>query len=323
MELLKKLTEAIAPSGSEEEAREVISSAIAPYVDEIYTDALGNLIAHKKGTGKKIMLTAHMDEIGVMATYIDDNGFVRFSPIGWLPPHYALYKKIRFTNGINGVVGYEEKDKALKDIKNSDLYIDIGASSREEAEKMIAPGVSGGLERSFSVCGTRIFSGVMDNRSGCYCLIKAAESYRGINDMYYVFTVQEEVGLRGAGAATFSIQPDMALNVDVTDIGDTPNCPHNAVCLGEGPAIKVMDASIITHPVMRRKLLAAAEGLPYQLEVMENGGTDAGVVHTMVGGVMTGAVSIPCRYIHTTAECVDKKDLDNTVKLLQRFLEEE
>ena len=320
MELLKKLTEAVAPSGAEEAVGAVIEEAIRPYVDEVYTDALGNLIAHKKGTGKKIMLAAHMDEIGVMATYIDDNGFVRFSPIGWLPPHYALYKKVYFTNGVVGVVGYEEKEKDLKDIKNSDLYIDIGVSSKEEAESQIAPGISGGIERSFSVCGSRVFSGVMDNRSGCYCLIKTAERYTGDCDVYYVFTVQEEVGLRGAGAAAFSIQPDMALSVDVTDVGDTPNCPHNAVRLGEGPAIKVMDASIITHPIMRRKLLLAAEGLPYQLEVIQNGGTDAGAMHTSKGGVMTGAVSIPCRYIHSAAECVDTEDLKHTEELLYRFL---
>lgn len=319
MKLLETLTQACAPSGCEKDVRQLIEKEIAPFVDEIYTDATGNLIARKAGAGKRLMCAAHMDEIGLMVTYIDEKGFLRFSQIGWLPPIYSLNRHVRFTNGTVGIVAYEHEfeDK----LKQDKLYIDIGAKSREEAQKLVSVGDCAVMCAPYREQNGRIFTKALDNRAGCFCLIEAAKLCKeSQNDVYYVFTAQEEIGLRGAKTAAFSIVPDVAISVDTTSTGDTPEAEKLSTELGKGPAIKVKDNSIITNLAVRNALLDAADGLPYQLEVISDGGTDAGAIHTSRGGVMTGGVSIPTRYLHSIAECVDKCDLEHTITLLARFI---
>ena len=318
--LLEKLTQCYAPSGRESAIAELITNEAKAYADEIYTDALGNLIIHKKGDGKKIMLAAHMDEIGIAVTFIDDKGFIRFSSIGGLYIKRLLNRRVVFANGTVGVIDTEEGNK---DLKISKMYIDIGAKDKADAEKKVSVGDMAVFDGGFVMSGDTVISKALDNRAGCYVLLKVLESYKGTNDLYLCFTAQEEVGLRGARVAGYSVFPDYALAVDVTDTGDTPNCPKMAVELGKGTCVKVMDRSIICHSEVRSLLieLAKRNQIPYQLEVMTDGGTDAGAIHTSRSGVKTGGVSIPTRYIHSPSEMVSMKDLDASVKLVKEFCE--
>ena len=320
--LLEKLTQTFGPSGRESDITQVIYDVVNALADEVYTDALGNLIAHKKGDGKKIMLAAHMDEIGVAITFIDDKGFLRFSNIGGVYVKRLLNRRVRFQNGTIGVIDTEEDNKELK---MSKMYIDIGASSKEEAEKYVNVGDMAVFEGEYKETNGVVISKALDNRAGCYALIKVLESVKSNNDLYFCFTAQEEVGLRGARAASYSISPDYALAVDVTDTGDTPKCPKMAVELGKGAAVKVMDRSIICNSEVRSTLIELAKNkkIPYQLEVMTDGGTDAGAIHTSRDGVKAGGVSIPTRYIHSPSEMINRKDLDAAVQLIKEFCEYE
>lgn len=328
MELLKKLTETFSPSGCEANIRRLIKTEIQPYVDEVQTDAMGNLIACKKGKsgGKKIMFAAHMDEIGLMVTYIDEAGFLRFSSIGWLPQFYALYRRVVFQNGTVGVIGYEEELEELKELKADKLYIDIGAKSRAEAEKKVAIGDCAAVYGTFCDMGDVVTAKSFDNRAGCYALIRAIQAAApSVNDLYYVFTSQEELGLRGAKTAAFGIYPDYALAIDVTDTGDTPGAKPMAVSLGGGAAVKVKDDSVICTPEVRNRLIECAKnsGIRYQLEIMSGGGTDAGAMQLTRAGIKTGGISVPCRYIHSAVETVSKKDLECVTKLIISFSETE
>lgn len=317
--LIKKLTETFGVSGSEENIRNVIEQEIQGKVDEIRVDAMGNLIAVKKGSGKKIMVAAHMDEIGIMATYIDDKGFIRFSGIGWVSPHYALSQRVMFQNGTIGVVFYEEKIEDMKNLKLANMYIDIGAASKEEAEKKIRIGDTACFIGEAILQGDLLTSKALDDRSGCAVLIKTIQNLPETdNEIYFVFTVQEELGLRGAKTAAFQLMPDFAIAIDVTDIGDTPECHPMEVKLGKGPAIKIKDSSLICHRDIVKLLESSAKKLniPYQFEILASGGTDAGAIHLTGGGVPSGAISIPCRYIHSVSESASLSDLENCVKLL-------
>ena len=322
MELLEKLTQAYSPSGNEAKVREIIENEIKPFVDEMYTDNLGNLIARKKGNGKKLMLCAHMDEIGVIVTYVEENGFLRFAPVGGIPPYCSLFQSVEFENGTKGVVGYEEKIDLKTELNISKMYIDIGAKDSKEAEQLVSIGDSAVFCGQFVKNGKNVFSKAMDNRAGVYVLISALKKIKqSENDLYFVFTVQEELGLRGAKACANAIKPDMAVCLDVTDTGDTPNCNRMAVKLGEGACIKFMDSSVITHKTVNDalKLSAKAAGVNVQNEVLTFGGTDAGAIHTSGNGVMTGAISIPTRYIHTPRECVNTDDLNGAINIITEF----
>ena len=323
MELLKKLCEAFGPSGCETEISEVIKKEMEGFVDEIYSDSMGNLICHKKGNGKRIMYAAHMDEIGLMVTFVEKNGYLRCTQIGYLPPHFSINRFVKFENGTVGIVAYEKEHESA--MKQDKVFIDIGAETREEAEKLVDVGDTCAVISDFYKIGHKVASKTLDNRASCYALIRAAKEMNSDNDIYYVFTTQEEVGLRGAGPAAYKIEPDYAICIDVTMNGDTPECDKNSLKLGGGTAIKVMDHSVITGLEIRNKLIALAKknGISYQMEVITGGGTDAGAIHTSKGGVLTGAISIPMRYIHTATETADLSDIENTVKLIKAFGEAE
>lgn len=322
-DLIKKLTAGFGVSGNEGAVREVIKSEIKGRLDEIYTDALGNLIGIKRGKGKKIMLAAHMDEIGIIATYIDEKGFVRFSNIGGVSQFYSLGQRVRFENGVTGAVFYEEKLEEMKNLKLSNMYIDIGAKSREEAEAKIRIGAVACFVGETVQEGDKVISKSLDDRSGCAVLIKTIEELPATdNELYFVFTVQEELGLRGAKTAAYGLKPDIAIAIDVTLSGDKPECKPMAVKLGEGPAIKIKDRSVICHAEVKTLLQNAASELnmPVQYEILEEGGTDAGAIHLTAGGIPSGAVSIPCRYIHSPVEMASLSDIENSVRLLKKAI---
>lgn len=320
MDFLQKMLSVPGASGSEKEIRKLIRSEIEAYADEVYEDALGNLIAHKKGGGKKIMFAAHMDEIGIAVTYIDDNGFLRFSNVGGLYIKELPGRRVIFADGTAGVI-YTEKEN--KDLKLSKMYIDIGADTKEAAEKLVSVGDTAVFEGAFHRNGDKIISKALDNRTGCYVLTETAKRVKTDNDLYFVFTVQEEVGLRGARTAAFSVSPDVAIAVDVTDTGDTPEGDKMEVSLGKGACVKVMDRSVICDSEIRSLLIELAKNneIPYQLEIMTDGGTDAGVIHLTKDGVKTGGISIPTRYIHTPSEMADINDINACISLAAAFAE--
>ncbi len=322
MKLLKMLTQAASPSGNEERIRSIIKEEAMPFADEISEDASGNLIVHKKGEGEKLMLDAHMDEIGIIVTYIEENGLLRFSNLGGLALNSALSQRVRFLNGTGGSV-YKDMN-GEKDIALSDLYIDIGAESREEAEKIVSVGDVAVFEGAFEERGNRIVSKALDDRIGCFILLEVLKKVKHPkSDLYFVFSVSEELGLRGAKTAVYNVKPDFAVAVDVTRTGDVPGKTKMAVALGKGAAIKVKDSSVLCHPMIKNKLKEVAEAnqIPYQMEVLESGGTNTGVIQHALGGVPSGCVSVPTRYLHTPAEMVDKRDVDAAVKLLLAFVE--
>ena len=324
MKLLTKLTQADGVSGNESTVRGIIENEIKEYCDEISTDAMGNLIAHKKGPGKKVMFAAHMDEIGVMVTFIDEKGFIRFRGLGGLYVRILVGRRVRFADGTIGVIGSEEEAFNKKPALDK-LYIDIGAKTRTEAEAHIKIGDTAAFTGEICANGTTVISKALDNRAGCYMLIKAIQKVKNSkNDLYFVFTAQEEVGLRGAKTAAFSINPDYAVAVDVTDTGDTPEAPVMAVNMGGGAAIKVMDHSVICDADVRVKMIETAKKhrIPYQLEIMTDGGTDAGAIHLTRAGIKTGGISLPVRYIHSPSETAGMEDLKACTKLVTELAQD-
>ena len=322
--LIRTLTEAYGPSGHEEQIRSVIRAKIEPLADEIHVDALGNLIALKSGTrkGKKVMLAAHMDEIGLMISYVDRKGFMRAQPIGGVDLMTLAGGRVQFADGTIGAMGPEKRPEFQKKPELSKLYIDIGATSLEDAQERLGQAVS--FVRPLVDMGQRIVAKAMDDRIGCAILVQTLRQlHDSPHNVYFVFSVQEEVGLRGARTSAYGLEPDVGIAVDVTAAGDTPEAPKMAMKLGAGPCIKVMDSGMLSHPRIKDLLIETAQAhkIPYQLEVLSRGTTDATAIQLARGGVPSGCVSIACRYIHTQSEMVDMDDVSNAVKLLLALLE--
>ncbi|MBN2548248.1 MAG: M42 family metallopeptidase [Anaerolineales bacterium] len=326
--LIQKLVETTSPSGYEAQIRAVIRAEVETLADHLEVDNLGNLIAQKGQLaqgGKKIMLAAHMDEIGVIATHIDDRGYIRFVPLGGVHPRTCLGGRVRFLNGVMGVIGVERLDDPGKVPSFDQLFIDVGVSSRQECPVRV--GDVAAFERPFLDLGKRLVAKALDDRIGVAILIETLRQIhtRGIqlpNQVFFVFSVQEEVGVRGATTSAFGIDPDVGLALDVTGSGDTPRGSKMEVSLGKGPAIKVRDQGLLADPRVVRWMVAAAEKahLPYQLEILERGGTDAQAIQLTRSGVLAGCLSIPCRYIHSPSEMVDYDDVQQAVQLLVALL---
>lgn len=325
--LLKNITQVYGPSSNEGPIREFIIKEIKDYVDDIKIDPLGNLIAHKKGkeNGKKIMISSHMDQIGLMAIDIDDKGFVRFTNIGGISPYNSIGQRVIFQNGTMGLIFHEPIEDMSK-LKLENMYIDIGTFSKEETEEQVNIGDICIYHGDFIENEKVIFTPYLDDRVGCFIAIEVLKSLEEIkNDLYFVFSVQEEVGLRGAQTAAYGLNPDLGISLDVTAHGDTPKAKRFAICLNKGAAIKVKDNSLIAHPIVRNTLVDVAKKhkIPYQMEVLEFGGTDSGAIHKAKEGVPSGVISIPTRYIHSTVEMASKSDIINCTKLLHKFLLED
>jgi putative aminopeptidase FrvX len=323
-DLIRKLVEAYGPSGVEEQIRTVIRAEVEPLADELRVDPLGSLVARKQGSGegRRIALAAHMDEIGVMVTYVDEKGFVRFTAIGGVSALTCVGTRVEFGDGTLGVIGLEKKrDDASRVPKLSQLYIDVGATSRDDCPVRI--GDSAVFVRPFATQGSRLIAKAMDDRIGCAVLIETLRRLEQTpHDIYFIFSTQEETTLSGARTAAYTIDPDLVIAVDVTTTGDTPESHPMAVVLGNGPAIKVKDSRMIARPEVRDMLVQRAKGadIPYQLEVLEHGTTDAAAMQLVRAGVPAGVISIPCRYVHSPSEMVDEQDVENSVRLLLEVL---
>lgn len=322
-DLLKELVGIYGPTSNERLIREYIINEIKDFVDETFVDSLGNLIARKKGNGKRVMISAHMDQIGLMAIDIDEKGFVRFTNVGGISPIISLSQQVIFENGTIGVIYAEPVDDISK-LKLENMYIDIGAFSKEEAEKKVSIGDICIYKSEYVENENVVFTPYLDDRVGCFIAIEALKSINNpINDLYFVFSVQEEVGLRGAKTAAYRVDPDIGIALDVTSNGDTPKAKRFAIGLNKGAAIKVKDNSIICHPRVKDLLVKLAKDneIPYQMEVLEFGGTDSGAIHVNKEGVPSGVISIPTRYVHSTVEMASKNDIINCTKLLVEFLQ--
>ncbi|MBL0387966.1 hypothetical protein JJB07_15095 [Tumebacillus sp. ITR2] len=318
-ELLTRLSQACGPWGREDNVRDILQEAVAPYADSVQTDVLGNLIVTKKGTantGKHLLLVAHMDEEGLLVNHIEDNGYLRIQ--GNLQPAYLVGQRIEFPNGTVGVV-HAESANAPGDLTFFGLFVDIGATSAEQAKQWVRLGDIATLsQRVLELSPDKLVGKAMDNRAGCAA---AVEVLKGLgsqpHDVTLVFSTQDGVGNRGIKPAAFGLEPDFGLVLDTVRTGDTPGAGRVEVKLGHGVAVKLMDKNFIVPPRIKNFLLDLAEtnGIAHQLEVFPDGSNDAGALLTMRDGVPTGGLSIPVRYSNTISEMVDLRDVEAAAKL--------
>lgn len=323
--LIKKLTEAYGPSGRESEIRSIIRAEIKGRCDYISEDPLGNLIGglkQKTKAGRRILVSAHMDEIGLIVSHIDSRGFARFAPVGGINPLYAIGGRVRFASGQAGVIGSDRRNGEKEYPKLEHLYLDLGADSREACPVKV--GDVAVFERPLVEAGGRLVAKALDDRIGVAVLIEALRRLkRSAHEVLFVFTVQEEVGLRGARTSAFGLDPEIGIAVDITGTGDTPRATGMDVALGKGPAVKIRDSNMLSDPRIVDWMVerAAAAHIPFQREVLEGGTTDASAMQVARAGVAAGCISIPCRYAHSPSEMVDLADVENAVRLLVAMLQ--
>jgi putative aminopeptidase FrvX len=334
MELLKRLSETPGIPGREEAIRVIVREALTGHVDDIKVDRLGNVIAHKKGTGPKVVIAGHMDEIGFLVSHVDEEtGFLRIEPVGGFDPRTLIAHRVTVhtrggdTYGLIGIkpvhVLTEEERKKTPEMK--DLFVDIGLSGKEAKER-VRVGDPVTLVQTFADLGKLVTGKALDDRLGVYVGIEAVKRIgKHKADIHFVATVQEEVGLRGARTSAFSIAPDIGVALDVTIACDIPGVSPNEQItrLGKGAAIKVKDSASISHPGLVQFLVNLAEErkIPYQLEILPRGGTDAGAIQPAREGVAVITISIPTRYVHTVVETAHKDDIEAAINLLVAFLE--
>jgi len=336
-ELLKKISETPGAPGFEKEIRKLIMNEVKTYTDRLETDNMGNVIAFKKGKkNKKVMVGAHMDEIGFIVSHIDDNGFIRFHPLGGFDPKTLTSQRVIVHGKKNlvGVMGSKpihimSADERKKNVEIKDFFIDLGMK-KEEVEKYVEVGNPITRERSLIQMGHCVNGKSLDNRIAVYILIEVFKRLKDVIlpfDLYGVFTVQEEVGIRGAQVATLAIEPDFGFGLDTTIAFDVPgSTPHEAVTrLGDGVAIKIMDSSAIAdfRMVEFMKKTANAHHIKWQPEILPAGGTDTANIQRMVKrGSIAGAISIPTRHIHQVIETIHKDDINESILLLKHCLQD-
>jgi len=338
MKLLKRLSEAHGVPGHEDRVREILRRELEKVCDEVFVDRLGNLIARKGEGGRKVMLDAHMDEIGLMVKHIDKNGFIRFTTLGGFFDQTLLNQRVvvhTHRGEVPGVIGSKpphlmKEEERKKVVKVESMFIDVGAGDAGEVEKL---GVRVGdyitFDRSFTRLAGKLVTGkAFDDRVGCYAMVEVMRRLDVDAEVYAVATVQEEVGLKGARTAAYKVYPDLAIVLEVTTTGDYPGVreEESATKLNAGPAITLVDAKgrgLITHPSVKELLISTAEEekIPYQLEVGEGGTTDATTIHLTKEGVLAGVVSVPTRYIHSPVEVASTGDIEQTIELVRRAIE--
>jgi tetrahedral aminopeptidase len=331
-ENLEKLSNARGVAGREEEVRNLMITLLKPYADEVVVDRMENVIATKKGrkTTPKIMLAAHMDEVGLMVKTVTKDGFLQFTKMGGIDDRILLAQKVSVLTdktALPGVVGskpphIQKEEERKKIVSYDEMFIDVGAQDREDVKTM---GIKVGDPVAFDVKYVKlgkdtVMGKAFDNRAGCATMVEALKQL-GETDctVYAVGTIQEELGLRGAATATFGVDPDVGIALDVTISGDTPGIKDfdTTVKMGKGPALTVSDSGLITHPKVLRWLIdtATQSGIDYQLETGLMGTTDAARMSLTRQGVPSGTISIPARYIHSPVGLISLKDAENCAKL--------
>ncbi|MCL2401904.1 MAG: M42 family metallopeptidase [Oscillospiraceae bacterium] len=333
LDLLKTLCALNGVSGNEAAVRDFIIEKVSGHADEVTTDAMGNVLVFKKGArtpAKKLMLCAHMDEVGVIVTAITDDGYLKFAMAGSVDGRVCVGKSVTIgTNRVFGIIGCkaihlvkpEDRGKAMK---TEDMYIDIGARSKAEAENLISPGDTGAFDDGIVAFGDGLIKAkAIDDRFGCAVLLEMIASDLPV-DCHFAFTVQEEVGLRGAHTAAFRVQPDIALIIEATTAADFPSVPNDKkVCkLDDGAVIPFMDAGTIYDRELYKTLTALAEThrIPWQTKNIIAGGTDAAAIQRTRAGVQTAGIAIPTRNLHSPS-CVAKiSDMEAVLKLVQLFV---
>ncbi|MEN3009933.1 MAG: M42 family metallopeptidase [Candidatus Bipolaricaulaceae bacterium] len=334
MELLKRLSEAPGVPGREEAVRALVREALQGYVDELEVDRLGNIIAHKRGPGPKVVVAAHMDEIGFLVSHVDEEtGYLRIEPVGGFDARTLIASRVVVhteRGPLLGLIGIKPvhiltEEERKKEIRIQDLFVDVGLPGKEVKER-VRMGDPVTLHQTFAEVGELVSGKALDDRVGVYVGIEALRRLGSHQaDIYFVGTVQEEVGLRGARTSAFQIAPEIGVALDVTLACDMPGVqPHEQVTkLGKGVAIKVKDSASISHPGLVRFLMRLAEErqIPYQLEILPRGGTDAGAIQLAREGAAVVTLSVPTRYVHTVVEAAHKKDIEAAIQLLVAFLE--
>lgn len=338
--LIQKLVEAWGPSGYEHHVRAIIEEEVKDLCDEMYVDNMGSLICRvgeKNDDNVRIMVAAHMDEIGLMVSHIDHNGFLRFTNIGGLMRPSLMGNRVKFEDGTIGTISvHDQWGRDGNVAKLDDFYIDVSLDADENGKQVgnIKVGDPAIMWETFTRRDNRLISKSMDDRIGCVVAIEAMRKLKETgtpNEVVFVFTVQEEVGIRGARTSAYNVDPDIGIALDVTSAGDMPlgmkNIAGSAVVLGKGAAIKIKDAGHLVPPLIRDLMVnvAESEGIPYQFEVLTGGSTDGAAILVSRAGVPTGAISIPCRYVHSTSETVDMRDVqacvDLTAAIVSRSIE--
>ncbi|HHV44280.1 MAG TPA: M42 family metallopeptidase [Firmicutes bacterium] len=328
--LLKRLSEAIGVSSREQEVRDILREEVGQYAS-LRTDALGDLIAEKPGTGPKVMLAAHMDEVGLMITSIEKNGTLKFKPVGAIDPRVLVAKQVLVgPNKIPGVIGskpihLQRPDERNHPIKLEDMCIDIGAKDEGAAKEKVKLGDCAGFATKFEeLPGDLVKGKAFDDRVGCFVVAEVLRTDFKV-PVCGAFTVQEEVGGRGAGVVAYDVMPDVAIVLEGTTASDVAGIdPHlHATSVGKGPAITIMDGSVIASRKIVDRLVQVAEklGIPYQFRRSTAGGTDAGKINVTQTGIPVGVVSVPCRYIHSPVSIASRKDIQGAVALVRGFIE--
>lgn len=324
--LARQLLNVFGPSGKEQKIADEIRGLVSEYVNDIVTDALGNLICVKCGkeSGRKLMFSAHMDQIGFIVMAVEKEGYLRVYKVGGIHQEVSHTRHVVFENGVQGVI----VQQALEHGESADfrhLFIDIGAESREEALQMVSLGdMAVYAPDCFPLGKHKLCSPAMDNRISCALLVSLLQSLPKETEdtVIAVFSVQEEVGCRGAQTAAFAVEPDIGIALDVTLCGDYPEAKYPALDLGKGPALKIMDRLSISNPEVVEELQKAADeaGVPVQREILPYGGTDAGAIQRTKGGIKVATLSIPDRYVHSACEVIDLRDVEHAKKLLLKYI---
>lgn len=337
IKFLEKLSNAFGPSGNEVEVAEILQKELEAYADETRIDKLGNIIFHHNGKEgyPRIMLAAHMDEVGFIVTFIEENGFLRFDTIGGITNIVMPGQRIllRGDKGfLKGLIGTKPPhlmtpEEQAKIIPKEDLFIDIGAETLNQAkEKGVDVGTTGVFDVEFTDLGDGYYRGkALDDRAGCSVL---ATVFKSLKDSPYnvvaVGSVQEELGIRGAKTAAWQLDPDFGLALEGTFVSDVPTTRPDRVSsrIRGGPVVTIMDRTAFTHPHVLKTLIKVGrdEAIPFQFKQVPLGGTDAGAIHLTKAGVPSGTVAIPCRYIHGPASVMHINDLTNAVRLVTGFV---
>ncbi len=335
IDMLRSLTQTPGIASREDKVRNVVATYLGPLVDELAVDALGNLIGHRKGSGgPRIAIAAHMDEIGFLVRHVDENGFLRVQRVGGFDPRVLVAQRVvvqtRSGIALPGVFQPASKPIHLmqpgdaRDLKLEDLFVDLGMAA-ESVKEQVHIGDMVTLDRDLIEAGDTVVSKALDDRLGVYVMIEAVrKAVDSSADIFAIATTQEEIGLRGAHASAYGVDPDIAIALDVTIAGDIPGGAPDAYVskIGLGTAIKILDSSQIANPMIVDHLrdLAEEHDIPYQMEILPFGGTDAGAFQTSRGGTATATISIPTRYVHTVNEMAHTGDIQASVDLLAAFL---